>query len=175
MLFQDHVCLWLYCLSGSRWFFSTIAALIGTNLKAESSQAKIYLVWMLMAFTLLSFWNLIFLLFLRTFFSTVLLQILSYWNHSPFLGHDGVCFSHFYLLYFWKYTGFSAKFFPFILMGIFSNLILLQLQHTFSHRNRSTIKILSFFSSFNLVLFKSLTSSLKHINFQPLLVPHTLS
>ena len=35
---------------------------------------------------------------------------------SACLAHDGVYFSYFYLLYFWKYSAFSAKFSPFILM-----------------------------------------------------------
>ena len=52
----------------------------------------------------------------RMFFSTFqLLQILSYSNHSNINSNI-------------KYSAFSAKFFPFILMGIFSNFILLYVQ-----------------------------------------------
>ena len=74
------------------------------------------------------------------------------------------------------------------LWGFFSNVTLLQLQHTFSYRNRPTIKMFSFltFQLFQKFSFfpkkiniesngKIFKSSSKLLNFQPLLVLHALS
>ena len=139
--------------------------------------------YMLHAFTLL-FWNLLFLLlyvFQPASSSNFVLQK-PFNNETVRLIKDAVCFFLLYLLYFWKYSACSANLFPSILMGNFSNFILLLLQHTFSYRNRSAIKIFSFLT-FQLfqnkitmeVKRKIFKSSSKLIDFQPFLFPHTLS
>ena len=79
-------------------------------------------------------------------------------NVQLFLGHYCFYFSHFYLLYFWKYSAFSAKFCP-----AASAFQLFQ-------------KFIFFQKFFNIESNgKSFKSSSKLINFQPHLVPHTLS